>query len=233
MDDLDFLPIEYREEYERWRLQPWQIGAAMVVVVLVAGAASFQHFRWRQAQKDLAIVAPQYEKAVSLQSRLSDVQGQLVQVQASVDLHGYVRRSGRLGDLLAALVAAPEDVVLDEVRVTREAAEEPSRHGKSSTPDKAASERADESKPVELSAADRDLTKLRRRADSMETIVVVGGTATSIERLRQYLASLETTQSLENAELTRLDRVSNADPGGAVRFRAVLAIPPNAEGVAP
>jgi hypothetical protein len=227
MNDLDFLPIEYREEYERWRLQPWQIGAAVIVVVLVSGAASFQHYRWRLAQQELAAVTPLYEKAVSLQSRLLDVQGQLKQVQTSVGLHEHLRRSGRLGDLLAALVSSPDDVVLEEVHVARDTAGDPSaRGGKSATSDSSSID-------TPLTAAARDLTKMRRRNDAMQTIVVLNGTAANIGCLRQFLAALETTRSFENAELTRLDRLSSSGGRGGLRFKAVLAITPNAEGDSP
>jgi hypothetical protein len=228
MNNLDFLPIEYREEYERWRLQPWQIGAAAMIVSLVVGAAIFQHYRWRRAQDALAAVTPVYEKAVSLQSRLVDVQSQLRQVQASVDLHNHMRRSGQLADLLAALATAPDDVALDEVRVLRESADTPAESGTSATADK-----SEELKQKLISATDRDLTKLRLRVDALQTLVILGGTAGNVVSLRQYLSALEATQALENAELTRLDRVAGGDHGEAVRFRAVLTIPPSSEGDSP
>ena len=51
MNEIDFLPIEYRQKHAQRQSQPWQVVASVAIIGLVAMAALTQNHRRRRPAK--------------------------------------------------------------------------------------------------------------------------------------------------------------------------------------
>jgi hypothetical protein len=87
-------------------------------------------------------------------------------------------------------------------------------------------DKSEEEKLKSLPAAGRDLAALRARLDPLQTVVVLGGTATESAALHRYLGVLDATDIFDKAELDCFNSVDNSPGGTTLQFRAVLAVQP-------
>jgi hypothetical protein len=214
MTDIDFLPLECRQQCQRQHTRQWQIVAAVAIIGLVAAAAMTQRHGWHRVQADLAAITPAYEAAVHLQNRIAKVQEQLGRARARAELCTYLRHPWPRTQLLAAMVGPlPEEITLQQVQILREPAE-------ASPP---ADKKTEEAALKSLSPAGRDLAKLRDRIDPTRTVVILNGTVAETSALHRYLGKLDATEIFDRAELDWFE----GDEGGApLRFRVVLSVQP-------
>jgi len=223
MQDIDFLPIEYRQKNQQRQSEPWQLVVAAVIVALTAAAAIGQRTHSRRAVAELATIAPAYDDAVKLQSRLAETQKQLSRAKARAELYTYLRHPWPRTQLLAALLGPlPGEVAFQEVQILRQVAT-----ASTPTPSRSAAEiKSEAEKSKSLPPAGRDLEKIRDRADAMHTVVVLTGTATDGAALHRYLSDLDVEELFDKAELDSLSSTDNEKQRGAVQFRAVLSVRP-------
>ncbi|MBN1396024.1 MAG: hypothetical protein JW959_13460 [Pirellulales bacterium] len=222
MQDVDFLPIEYREKYQRRQSQPWQLVAAAAIVGLVAAAAVGQRLHLRRAEAELATIAPTYEAAVKLQNRLAEEDKKLDRATARAELIAYLRHPWPRTQLLAALLAPlPEEIAFQQVEIIRDRSPAASSNAVSSR-----TETNEEENRDSLAPAERDMEKIRRRIDPMQTVVVLTGTAKDSAALHRYLSELDNANLFDKAELDSLSGAEDGEQGASVRFRAVLAVRP-------
>jgi hypothetical protein len=174
-------------------------------------------------QGQLAALQPAYETAVGLQNRLAEIQKRMGSVRASAELCTYLRHPWPRTQLLSALLRPlPEEIAFLQVQIFRQPAT-----GRPPTEfQPPADKKAEEEKLKSLPAAGRDLAALRARLDPLQTVVVLGGTATESALLHGYLGALDATDVFDKAELDCFNRVDNSKGGAALQFRAVLAVEP-------
>lgn len=222
MNDIDFLPIEYRERRRRRQSQPWQVVAAVALLGMVAGAAFTQQRRQNQLEAEWAAVTPLYESAVQLQKQLADAQERLTEATASAELYTYLRHPWPRTQLLAALVnLLPQEITLQQVQILRDAA--PTNPSKNQT---AAAKTEEEEKLKLAPASKRDLAALRQRLDSMQTVVILTGMATDSAALHRYLAQLDATDIFDKADLDSFNSVEGNKGNPVLQFRVVLVVQP-------
>lgn len=221
MHDIDFLPVEYRQKYERWPSQPWLIGASGVLVVLMIVAAFVQHHQKLHVEGELAAIAPAYAEAVDLQNRLIEVQWQRNLASANAELYAYLRRPWSRTELLTALtMTLPDGIALDHVHILHNPPREPTISESQPT----ASKDVESKRLMPFNPAYRDLTRIRSQLDSVQTVVVLAGTATESPALHRYLSNLNRSNVFEKANLDYFRKVDDGKGGKTLRFRAVLAV---------
>jgi hypothetical protein len=228
MQDIDFLPVEYRQKHARRQSQPWQIVVALAIVGLVAGAALAQQYRRHRVQNDMAMILPVYDAAVSQQSRLAETQKRLKAAQGCAELYTYLHHPWPRTQLLSALVAPlPKSITLQEIQITREA---PPAGPTTTEVQPPIDKKAEEDRLKSLTPAERDLAKLAGRLDALQTIVVLTGTATEVAALHRYIGELDATDIFDKAELDCFNSVDGNKAGGGggpmLQFRAVLVVQP-------
>ncbi len=222
MQDIDFLPFEYRQRHQRRQSQPWQVVASAAIVALVAAAMIGQRWHARRVNEELAAIAPVYETAVKLQNRLAEVQKDLSRTKARAELITYLRHPWPRTQLLAALMGPlPNEIAFQQVQIIREAGAASPNASRRVVDQKAEQERLKSIPPAE-----RDLEKIRDRVDAMKTIVVLTGEAKDSAALHRYLSELDGVDLFDNAELDSLSEKEGEKREAAVQFRAVLDVRP-------
>ena len=228
MNDIDFLPIEYRQKHERRQSQPWQAFVAVAIVGLVAAAALMQHYRRQFVQSDLAMITPVYDTAVEQQNHLADVQKQLEAAKANAELYTYLRYPWPRSQLLSALVGPlPDSITLQQIQILREAVPVTPALGPPSDTAKVPTDpKAEAEKLKAMPPAERDLLKLTGKLNPLQTTVVLVGTANEIAALHRYIGDLDADEIFEKAELDCINRIDNEKFGGGLNFRVLLTVQP-------
>ncbi len=223
MNDIDFLPIEYRQRREQRQSQPWQIVAAAAIVGLVVAAAAAQHFHRHTIEKELAAITPVHEAAVKLQIRLGETRKRLDEAKSKAELYTYLRHPWPRTQILATLVESlPKEITLEQVQVSRQ----PPVAAAAVEVRKPVDKNAEAQRLKSLAPADRDLLKLRGSIDPMRTVVVLTGAVAESSVLHRYLGDLDARELFEKAELDCLTGAENGHGVKSLEFRAVLTVQP-------
>jgi len=222
MNDIDFLPVQYRQQHERRQSTPWRILAVAAFVALVALALVSQHANYRKVEGELAAIMPQYEQAVSLDKQLGAVQADLQKEELEAELFTYLRHPWPRTQLLAALlVTLPDEITLRQLQITRE-----TLLPRTPTERRSRSQRKAEEAELEgLSPAERDLKQLRDRFDNMQTLVSLSGITAESAALHQYLGELGNSDLFAKAELCSIESVED-NGAKTLQFEATLIVRP-------
>ena len=222
MNDLDFLPLEYRQRHDRRRRQKWRNIAIGLVGLLAAATACHQQLARRQLLERLAEVTPQYERVIEQTQQLGRLQSELAAARVDAELFTYLRHPWPRTQILAALLTElPEEIGFTKLDIRRQA--QPVRPGGEHDPLSALSPQAG-SPAVERPAA-IDQTRLRQQYDRARTVVAIEGLASDSSALHQYLSRMNRSEFCPQAELESLE----ADRLGEepmLRFQATLVVCP-------
>lgn len=175
MNDLDFLPLQYRQKNAYRHAKPWQIIAALSILGLLVIASISQNLHRRFVEKELAEITPAYEFACCQKQQLSEIQTRLKQREIEAELIAYLHHPWPCSQLLSALVLRlPEEITLQQLQITHE--------GVSYT---APAERRPTTIPVNpaeqqnsQTPAQRDLLFLHSLCDNKQTIIILSGVTT-------------------------------------------------------
>jgi len=223
MRELDFLPVEYRQKYQRRQAQPWHIVATAAILTLLMIAALSQYYRRHRSIETLTALLPAYEDAVKLNNRLTEVQKQLSAATAEAELYTYLHHPWPRSRMLAALVEPlPPEITLQQVQIIRE----PKRMSGTAEPRPLQNEKAENEKLKSAPPALRDLAKLRSRCDATQTMMILLGTSRESNALHRYLSSLDATDFFDRAELDSFSSVGKGKEDAGIQFKAVLTVPP-------
>lgn len=222
MQDIDFLPVRYRQRHVRRQSQPWRIAVVAAFAGLLAAAVLSQHSRKRQAEKELAAIIPQYDLAVGQNRKLAEVHARLNTARANAELFTYLRHPWPRTQLLAALLAPlPEEITFERLQIACEMPPELTpgkRHSRTENEDeKEANDK--------LPPAARDLKRLRNQSDKARTVVSISGTTSDSAALHRYLGELGGTALISKADLDSIEGAEN-DRAGVLQFRATLVVRP-------
>lgn len=216
MNDIDFLPAEYRRQNLRRQSQPWRIVVIMAFVALLAGAGYSQRLRSGRVEAELQAIEPQYEQAIEYQERFSELQARLQPVRASAELIAYLRHPWPRTQLLAAVTGPlPEEITLDQLSIRRAAQA------------KAAVKREteDEIDTESLPPAARDLDSLRKQYDGSRTVIAIQGRARTSTPVHAYLSQLAQHPLIVKAELESMENVDRGEIN-TFEFQATLLVRP-------
>ncbi len=222
MQDIDFLPVQYRQEHFRRQSQPWRLVVAVVFALLLAAAAFSQHLRRQRVEEELAALTPQYQSVVDQSSRLAEIQSQLQAARNTAELLTYLRHPWPPTQLLAALLGPlPEEITFEQVDIVGQTPPDRApdrRRGRPAT-------KTESGEGQTLPAAVRDLQRLRDQCDAVRTVVLISGTAREGAALHAYLGKLGDTDIFSKAELGEIETAED-EQLDAQRFDATLVVSP-------
>jgi Tfp pilus assembly protein PilN len=222
MQDIDFLPLEYRQQHARRRWQPWRVAVVAVFLALLVLAVLTQFRQRWKAEGDLAAILPLYDEAMRQKGRLAEIHSQLQAAKSQADLSTYLRHPWPRTQLLAAVLdPLPDAVVLRQFHVAHETAIGQSAAAQRPGTDK----KTDDEKASKLPAAQRDLKRLREELDTSKTLVRIAGTAKASDVLHRYLADLAKSDLFSKVELRSIER-TEGNAATALRFQATLIVRP-------
>lgn len=222
MQDVDFLPVKYRQKRVRRQSQPLRVVVVAVFGVLLAVAAFDQQGRKREADTELAKIMPRYDLAVGQNRRLAGLHTRLAPARDAAELFTYLRHPWPRTQLLAALLAPlPEGITLDRLQITRQS---PQRQLRPERRRRTENEAQDDDLQ-KLPAAARDLKRLRDEFDKTPTLVLISGTTGESAAVHGYLGALTGSYLFSKAEL---DSLESAEDGraGVLEFSATLTVRP-------
>jgi len=222
MQDIDFLPVEYRQKHARRQSTPWRIVVVVGFGVLVATAAIGQFGRRQIVQKKLATLDALYETAVSQNNQLAESQLKLQEVREFAELYTYLRHPWPRTGLLAAVAAPlPDAVTLTEVRIAKENSEGRLPSDRRSRAD----QKAEDEKLAALPPAVRDLKRLQAKCDAAPTRIFLFGTTTDSAAVHDFLGVLDRSDFFAKAELLSIESVEHSSDED-VQFQAILIVRP-------
>jgi hypothetical protein len=222
MQDIDFLPAQYRQKYLRRRWQPWRVAVVAAVAALLLAGVFSQRNRKRQAEEELATILRQYDLAVRQNRRLAETWTELHSVRNTAELFTYLRHPWPRTQLLAAVLAPlPEGIDIEELQITHE-----TRRDHALSERRTRADSAGEGAQLKLlPPAVRDLTRLRDEFDKLRTVVLISGTSGDTAALHRYLGELGNASLFSRAELDLLTGAEN-QPAGTLQYRATLVVRP-------
>lgn len=221
MQQIDFLPAEYRQKHAQKRGRSWRLIVMLGLATSVLTAAWSQHQSRCRVEEELEAIVPRYEAAVGQNAELAELQSQLCLAQADAELLTYLRHPWPRTQILAAVLAPlSDDITFEKLHISREATS-----GSQSAERLSRTERqAEEEKTAKLPPAARDLKLLRGQIDQSRTVVIISGVTTESAALYRYLGELGKTALFAKCELESIESVEN--DGGTLRFNATLVVRP-------
>lgn len=220
MQDIDFLPPEFRQRHARHRHQTRRLALLGVGAAVLALAALGQQYRRQQARAELEMIEPVHAALVAQGRQLASLQAHLHSARATAELATYLRhpwpRTRILDEVLRPL---PGELTLQRLAVDRTPPEVRGPAERRSRSD----EQAEEARRAAMPPATRDLNRLRGEADPARTVVSVEGVTRDSAALHRYLAALEKCEMFSKAELVDVES-SPAQTG--LRFSLMLVVRP-------
>ena len=222
MDQIDFLPPEYRREHTRRRRQVWQIAAVALVTGIIAAANLFQSQTATRLQAGVDNLIPQYHQAQERNNRLAELKTKLEDTQDQAELFTYLRHPWPRTQILAALLRPlPQGVTLEKIKIFRKLPSGARRQIARSQAQREAEEKRLES----LSPAARDLQQIRSDVDRMQTEVTITGTTTQPTALHAYVGDLGHESFFSTAELESIE-FDKREKNGRMTFELHVLVQP-------
>ena len=222
MNQIDFLPQDYRREHTRRRRQVWQIVAVALVTGIIATATFFQYQTAVRLQSRIDNLTPQYQEAQERNKRLADLKTKLEGERDKAELFTYLRHPWPRTQIVAALLRPlPEDVTLGKIRIFRKLHSGVRRQNVRSQ----AEREAEEKRLASLSPAARDLQQIRSDVDQMQTEVTISGTTTQPTALHAYVGKLGREEFFSKAELESIES-DKREKNGQMKFELHVLVQP-------
>ena len=222
MNDIDFLPYNYRREHSRRRRQVWQIVAIAFVTGTVSMAALVQSRTAAHLQSKIDDLAPKYQAAEKRNKRLAELKTKLQDARDQAELFTYLRHPWPKTQIVAALIRPlPEGITLRQIRISNRLPKD-ARHQDTHSQ----AQREDEEKRLaSLSPAARDLEELRSRVDRMRTEISISGTTAQQAALYMYVGDLARENFFAEAELESCE-ADKGSKNGQMQFEIDVLVKP-------
>lgn len=223
MHDVDFLPVEYRQEHAKrqWRL--WRVLVVVGFGAILVVAALGQYRSHGRAQAELDAVLPKHQTALEQSTELARLQADLKAARSHAELYTYLRFPWPRSRILVALLKPlPKGINFEQLDI----GQQKSRiRGSAKKKLSRADREAEKEKLKKLSPAERDLNRFHEEFDHAETVVTISGTTTDDAALHKYLGALNQAALFSKASLSAIEADDN-DPAGTMRFSATIVVRP-------
>lgn len=222
MQDLDFLPVEYRQRHATRQSQPWRVVVVIGFLALLVAASLSLRSRRHAAEEQLAAAERPYEFVVTQSNLLASIQSELQQANCKAELITYLHHPWPRTQILNALLTPlPEDITLRELRILLESQGQQRIEERGSRSNRSTEENAGEN----LTPAQKDLKRLRERFDNSQTTVLLDGTTSDSAALHVYLGKLDNMKLFSKAELRSIES-TGGEGEGTMRFQAAVIVRP-------
>lgn len=218
MQQIDFLPQEYRHRHRRRQNQAHTVALAGLAALGLLAIELIQQGRYWQLGKALADCQPAHENAVRLQEALAQLQQNLQTAECDARLFAYLHHPWPRTQIVSALLLSlPPEIALDELQIDRLAGVKQGVLASFAT--------ENEKEKVQAGPASAaDLKQLHQRYGSRQTVVLLVGKTTDLAALHHYLAQLGEQDLFTAAELESVE--SEDQQGTMTRFRARVTVRP-------
>ena len=217
MQDIDFLPAEYRnrQSTQRRRSRRFVVAGFVPLVLLGIGVAQWRADRHIRAQ--LEAIQPECRAFDMQVMQLADLRDELKQADARAELLTYLEHPWPKTRLLSAILEPlPETVMFRSVRIARERP-----FGRRQI----RSESEAEIDATQLPPATRDLKLLREECDRATVTMTLTGTTEDGIALHRYLDELTDQPLFDKVELKSLES-DRTNEEVMFRFEARLTVRP-------
>ncbi len=211
MNEIDFLPVEYRRRnFDRkdQRRQALIVGALFLVI-----GVSYTYQRTVNIQMANGLDRAHQLHKVSLQQfqEIAAVRAELDNLTADARAIAYLDHPWPQSQVVGAVVdGLPDSITLMQLRVAR-------------TPRATQQRRREQDEPTGLTPLARDETVLRERYDGADFQVVISGTTQDHAKLHDFMLRLDRHPLIDRAELTSLDGVTESESEFAFTVTCSLA----------
>jgi hypothetical protein len=219
MQDIDFLPESYRDQYARRRNRLPRVALVVIFALMVLIPTLLQQQQLRKLRRQYRASDEHHQQAKLRQQRLREVRDKIESRSNLARMYTYLRHPWPRSRILQAVIAdLPDSITLTEMTLLKRS--ESGGHGGSS-PRKAKTPQAADT--AELSPAQQALDSLRAHYDHVTLQVTLSGVTRDAPQLHEYLGKLDENLLLENPRLVSL---SVSDEPRSFEFRAQIDIIP-------
>lgn len=203
MQDIDFLPAEYRVANAQRRTHMWRVVVVAIGLGCVISGASYDYFQRSLLKSQLNAAEKRYQASQLLGLQISQLEQELFAAQDEAHLFAYLDHPWPRSQILAAIVGPlPKDIYLERLTIAYRAAPRAiSRRDNVRGPQKKPTE-----EQVIVRKADADLQELRKLYDEQDLIVTLAGMVEDEANLHNYLARLELSDWFIATELNDIQR---------------------------
>jgi hypothetical protein len=223
VQQIDFLPAHYHEEYARRRTQASRILVICIFAAALPTASLYQYRLRLSVDRQLAEIDQHHSESQAEALRLARLNRRLAEENAVAELAVFLKHPWPHTQILAAIIEPlPESMSLDEVIIRREktATNGPAIQGP------ATEQAAGKIAVTTMLPAAQDLQMLKKQAEDRLVVQLTGLTVDS-RQLHYYLSSLGRHQLFSQVELDSME--SEPSRGGQksiARFEAHLVVQP-------
>jgi Tfp pilus assembly protein PilN len=218
MQDIDFLPAEFKRRRIRRHGRSWQVivvGAAIGLLVIVAIG---QSRTLRQIRERVTQIEPERQVLDARRVQLEELRARVAETEARAELVAYMGHPWPKTQLLAAaLNSLPDCVAYHAIRIAHE-----NSLGQASRTQAGDATKEDLTK---LEPAQRDLRLLQQECDAAVVAIRLEGMTTDGIELHRYLDRLNRVPLLDKVELHSLESTSD-ESEAKFRFQARLTVRP-------
>lgn len=220
MLDIDFLPESYKQRTAVRHTHAWRGLVAVIFAAAVGSAAVLQQRMQASTEDELTAIAAQYEASQQHSKKLAQIQAAIQKLKSQAELYAYLKHPWPKSQILVTLADhMPNEISLDELRITREALAQVAAPS-ASTPLGAP-------EPVKkLDAGEADLQRLREECDKSQVVVGLSGEVQDTAKLHQYLAALTKSGLFATAEISSIETLPGEREAGS-RFSVRLTLQPS------
>ncbi len=218
MQNIDFLPTDFKRRRTNRHGRSWQIVVGIAAIGLLVAAAMAQSRAHSQIKARLAQIEPGRNLLDAQQSELAEMRARLAETEAQAGLLAYMGHPWPKTQLLAAaLRSVPDAIVYDRVHIALD-----------SQPGQAPRRQTGEDAEVDLTTLEpalRDMQLLQQEYDIGVVAIVLEGITTDGIELHRYLDGLNDVPLLDKVELQSLES-TNDESEVKFRFEARLTVRP-------
>ncbi len=218
MQDIDFLPSEYRQRTRERRDTRWRLTALGVTGLLLSVVTTFQHFARVSLEEQLAVAEAQVSVVQSQTARLSELAASRQAAAARAELITWLRHPWPRSQVLADLVLPlPSSITLASLSISREQPQIANPAVPATAPEVPAAQPQDPHL--------KDLEVLRAALGPGTVVAELAGMTSDPAALYEYVETLAKQNLVAKAELLRVDRISDQTIAG-FRFSIRVLVKP-------
>jgi Tfp pilus assembly protein PilN len=223
VQQIDFLPTHYHEEYARRRTQASRILVICIFAAALPTASLYQYRLRLSVDQQLAEIDQHHSESQADALRLARLNRKLAKENAMAELAVFLKHPWPHTQILAAIIEPlPESMSLDEVIIRRDKAATKGPATRGPATEKGTGKKA----ATAMLPAAEDLQTLKKQAEG-KLVVQLTGLSVDSRQLHFYLSSLERHPLFAQVELDSME--SEPSRGGQksiARFEAHLVVQP-------
>ncbi|MDH3716565.1 MAG: PilN domain-containing protein [Planctomycetota bacterium] len=218
VQQIDFLPAHYHEEYARRRTQASRILVICIFAAALPTASLYQYRLRLSVDRQLAEIDQHHSESQADALRLARLNGKLSEENAMAQLAVFLKHPWPHTQILAAIIEPlPESMSLDEVIIHRD---------KTATKGPATEKGTGKKAATTMLPAAEDLQTLKKQAEG-RLVVRLTGLSVDSRQLHDYLSSLGRHQLFTQVELDSMESEPSRDGQKSIaRFEAHLVVQP-------